>query len=41
MLKGTLASGFCSPAFTWAQAAADARVRNNTGFANFIVISPY
>jgi hypothetical protein len=40
MLKGTLASGFCSPPFTWAQAATDARIRSNTAFANLIVISP-
>ena len=40
MLKGTVASGFVSPALTWAQAAADARVRSNIPFANFIVISP-
>jgi hypothetical protein len=40
ILKGTVASGFCSPAFTWAQAAIDARGRSNTALANFIVISP-
>ena len=40
MVKGRLASGFCSPTLTWAQAAADARVRSNAAFANFIVISP-
>ena len=40
MVKGRLASGFCSPALTWAHAAADARVSSNTAFANFIVISP-
>ena len=38
MVKGTLASGFCSPALTWPQAAADARVKSNAAFANFIVI---
>src|SRR5262252_686159 len=40
IVKGTLASGFCSPALTWAQAAADAKVSSNTAFANFIIISP-
>ena len=40
MVKGRLASGFCSPTLTWAQAAADARVKSNAAFANFIVISP-
>jgi hypothetical protein len=38
MLKGRLASGFCSPALTWAQAAVDASVSSNAAFANFIVI---
>src|SRR5215471_19105224 len=40
ILKGRLGSGFWSPALTWAQAAADARLSSNTAFANFIVISP-
>jgi len=40
MVKGMLASGFCSPALTWAQAATDAREKSNAAFANFIVISP-
>jgi hypothetical protein len=35
-----LASGFCSPTLTWAQAVADAMVINNAVIANFIVISP-
>src|SRR5271169_6712755 len=39
IVKGTLASGFCSPTLTWAQAATDARVKSNGAFANFIVIS--
>src|SRR5215813_4833508 len=39
ILKGCVASGFCSPTLTWAQAATDARV-NNTAFANFISILP-
>ena len=40
MVKGMFASGFCSPALTWAQAAAGARVRHNAHatFANLIVI---
>jgi hypothetical protein len=37
-VKGMLASGFCSPILTWAQAAIDARVKSNVAFANFIVI---
>src|SRR6202789_1171744 len=40
MVKGRLASGFCSPILTWAQAAAGARVKSNVAFANFIAISP-
>ena len=40
ILKGRVASGFCSPTLTWAQAAADAKVRSSAAFANFIVISP-
>src|SRR2546426_1784800 len=40
MLKGRLASDFCSPALTWAQTAAAASVSSNAAFANFIVISP-
>jgi hypothetical protein len=39
MLKGTLASGFCSPTFTWDHAATDTKVKTNGAFANFIVIS--
>src|ERR1035437_2323420 len=39
MVKGRLASGFCSPTLTWAQAATDTRVKSNGAFANFIVIS--
>jgi hypothetical protein len=38
MVNGRLASGFCSPILTWAQAATDARVKSNAAFANFIVI---
>jgi hypothetical protein len=38
MVKGRLASGFCSPILTWAQAATDTRVKSNAAFANFIVI---
>src|SRR5215469_3529028 len=41
MVKGRLASGFCSPTLTWAQAPTDAKVKSNPAFANFIVISPY
>src|SRR5262249_32903440 len=37
MVNGTLASGFCSPILKCAQGAADAAVRSNTAFANFIV----
>src|SRR5262245_57694388 len=40
IVKGRLVSDFCSPALTWAQAAADARVSSNVAFANCIVISP-
>src|SRR5262249_44316571 len=40
IVKGRLVSDFCSPALTWAQAAADARVSSNIAFANCIVISP-
>jgi hypothetical protein len=40
MLKGGLASDFCSPALTWAHADADARVSISTTFANFVIISP-
>ena len=40
MVNGTLASGFCSPILTWAQAATDASVKSNAAFANFIVNSP-
>src|ERR1700685_1732615 len=40
MVKGRLASGFCSPTLTWARAATDARVKNNAVFANFIGVSP-
>ena len=38
MVKGRFVSGFCSPAFTWAQTADDARVSNNAACANFIFI---
>ena len=41
MVKGRLASGFCWPTLTWAQTAADARVRSNAVFAKRIVMSPY
>jgi hypothetical protein len=41
MVKGRLASGFCSPALTCAQTAADAKVYSNAAFANFIEISPF
>src|SRR5262249_25155458 len=37
MVKGTLASGFCSPILKCAQGAADAAVRRNTALTNFIV----
>jgi hypothetical protein len=40
MVKGTPASGFCSPILTCAKAAADARVSSDAALANFIVISP-
>src|SRR5262249_22263154 len=40
ILKGTVASGFCWPTLTWAQAVIDPKVNNNTAFANFIVIFP-
>ena len=36
MLKGTLASGFCSPALLCAQTAADINVSSNAVFARFI-----
>jgi hypothetical protein len=36
MLKGRLASGFCSPTLTWAQAAA--QERSSAALAYFIVI---
>jgi len=39
MVKGTVASGFCSPTLTWAQAAGDTRVKSNAAFASFIVSS--
>jgi hypothetical protein len=38
MVKGILASGFCSPALTCAQAATAASVRINAAFSNFIII---
>src|SRR6185295_17026217 len=38
MVKGRLASGFCSPTLTWAHTAADARVTNNAVFTTFIVM---
>src|SRR4029077_16039832 len=37
MVKGRLPSAFCSPVFTWPHTAAEARVRSNTAFVNFIV----
>ena len=37
ILKGRVASGFCSPTLTWAQAAA-AKVRSSAALANFIII---
>src|SRR5580658_8830956 len=40
MVKGWLASGFCSPALTCAQTAACVRVSSNAAFDNFIFISP-
>src|SRR3954453_10391262 len=39
-VKGRLASGVCSPTFTWGQAATEASVRSNAAFTVFIVISP-
>jgi hypothetical protein len=39
MLKGRLASGFCSPTLTWAQAATDTSVKSSGAFANLIVMS--
>src|SRR5262245_27915992 len=39
-VKGRIVSDFCSPALTWPQAAADARVSSNIAFANCIVIPP-
>jgi hypothetical protein len=39
MVKGGLASGFCSPTLTWVQAATDTTVKSSGAFANFIVIS--
>src|SRR5215470_7894728 len=42
IVKGRLDSGFCSPALTWDQTVAAARVSSNAAFANsiFMVISP-
>jgi hypothetical protein len=40
MVKGRVASGFCSPTLTCAQAAPAAPMTSNAAFANFIVISP-
>src|SRR5260370_35325604 len=40
MVKARLASGFCSPALTCAQTAADAKVNSNAAFATFIELSP-
>src|SRR5438552_2939214 len=37
MLKGSVASGFCSPTLTWAQAVA-ARIRSSAALADFIRI---
>src|SRR3954453_22537443 len=41
IVKGRLATGFCSPALTWAQAARGVKARSQAAFANFIVVSPY
>jgi len=35
MVKGRLASGFCSPTLTWARAATDAMVRSTAALAHF------
>ena len=40
ILKGSVASGFCSPTLTWAHAAGAARVRSSAAFANFIIMTP-
>src|SRR5690348_15486946 len=40
MLKGMLASGFCSPALTWAQAPAEITEVSNAAFANLIFDPP-
>ena len=40
MVKGRLASGFCSPTLIWASAVADARVKSTAIFAKRIVMSP-
>src|SRR5690348_9455764 len=37
ILKGSVASGFCSPTLTWAQAVA-VRVRSNAALVDFIMI---
>ena len=41
MVKGRLASGFCSPTLIWASPVADATVRSNAIFAKRILMSPY
>src|SRR5690242_5614226 len=40
VLKGSVASGFCSPTFTCAQTIIDVRGTNNIAFANSIVSFP-
>ena len=39
ILKGCVASGFCAPILTWAQADTDAAVKSKA-LANFIIVSP-
>src|SRR5579872_6368451 len=38
MLKGRLASGFCSPTLVWGNAATEATVKSNAVLANFIIM---
>jgi hypothetical protein len=40
IVKGMVASGFCSPAFTWAQTATDAKMSSSAAVAifSFIVV---
>src|SRR5262245_12434071 len=38
ILKGRVASGFCSPTLTWVQPATGARVRNSAALASFIIV---